>query len=318
MFSKLSAQVRDNPLSLLLLSAGFALLVTNKLRNDGYQGGFSLYRDDAQGDLIRRTADPTAGFGYDEEDYAPSRRSSTGLSGLAQSVRSNVSEGLAGAGERLASQASSVRGSVNEGLSTMRDTYSSTTEAVSNRAAELRETASETFADVSNKASDYTDRARSGLATLAHEQPLVLGALGLLAGAALAAMLPRTQVENEYMGSTAQRLRDEARLTAESAYERAKHAASKAAESAAEIAREEFAGAAGEEDKKASTQQIGDRAKSSGASGSTGGPQTSENASSQPGKPVPTGASALGVSSGAGGARPTEAISSASENARRS
>jgi hypothetical protein len=326
MLSNLSAQAREYPIPFLLIGAGMALLVRNRMKNDGYQGGLSIYRDDAQGDLIRRTADPTAGFGYDEGDYSPSRRSS-GLSGRAEALRSNLSDNFSSAGDRVASQASAVRESVSGSLSSMRDTYSSTTDAVSARAEEWREAASETFSDVQERAGEYTERARSGLATLAHEQPLVLGALGLLAGAALAAMLPRTRIEGEYMGSTAQRIRDEARHTAEDAYERAKLAATRAAETAAEVAKEEFSGkshddqdqSAGRDAKnqQGSGRQLGaSSGQQKSGQGSSGGPQSS--GVSSPGGTSAAGAAALGVSSGSGGARPTESISSASDTTRRS
>jgi hypothetical protein len=147
------------------------------------------------------------------------------------------------------------------------------------------------MSEMTDRAGDYTNRARSGLSTLATEQPLVLGALGLLAGAALAAMLPRTQIEEEYVGSAARQLRDQASNMASDTFERAKDAASKAVE----VASQEFSG---EQEKE----------KSSNASG---GP--SQSGVSSPGGTSTSGAAALGVStSGAGGARPSETISAGS------
>ena len=52
------------------------------------------------------------------------------------------------------------------------------------------------------------DRMRSGLAGLAQEQPLVLGALGLLAGAALATMLPLSPFEAQHVAGAAGPLRN--------------------------------------------------------------------------------------------------------------
>jgi ElaB/YqjD/DUF883 family membrane-anchored ribosome-binding protein len=299
--SNLTAQVRDNPIPLLLIGAGLALFFRKGLRGDGYHGGMSMYRDDEAGDLMRRTADPTAGFGYEADDYRHGRSTTGRISEAAGELRDNVSERLSAAGEKVSSQAASIRDTVTGSLSNMRETYSSTTDAVTARAADLRDLASEgvasardTMSDMTDRAGDYSQRARSGLATLATEQPLVLGALGLLAGAALAAMLPRTQVEEEYMGSTAQRLRDEARHTAEDTYQRAKAAASKAVDKAAEVASQEFSGQ-------------GQTAKAA-----TGGPApfaspSAEVASS--GGTAPSVAAGLGISAGSGGARPTETIS---------
>jgi len=269
--TNISAQMRDNPLPLLLISAGVGLMLSRTFRNDGYQGGFSMYRDDASGDLMRRTADPTAGFGNDRDDYRS--RSSSSSQGMMSSVRDTMSSVT----DTVSNQASSL-------VDTMRDTYSSSIDRVS---------------DMTDRASDYTRNARSGLSTLATEQPLVLGALGLLAGAALAAMLPRTQIEEEYVGSAAQQLRDQATNMASDTFERAKNAASKAAE----VASQEFSG---------ETSGSGSQSSGSQSSGSksSGGP--TQSGVSSPGGTSTSGASALGVSSGTGGARPSETVAAGS------
>jgi hypothetical protein len=288
--TNISAQMRDNPLPLLLISAGVGLMLSRTFRNDGYQGGFSMYRDDASGDLMRRTADPTAGFGNDRDDYRS--RSSSSSQGMMSSVRDTMSSMT----DTVSNQASSL-------VDTMRDTYSSSIDRVS---------------DMTDRASDYTRNARSGLSTLATEQPLVLGALGLLAGAALAAMLPRTQIEEEYVGSAAQQLRDQATNMASDTFERAKNAASKAAE----VASQEFSGETSSSGSQASgsqgsgSQSSGAQSSGSQASGSqsstksSGGP--TQSGVSSPGGTSTSGAAALGVSSGTGGARPSETVAAGS------
>lgn len=237
--SNLGAQMRDNPLPLLLISTGVGLMMSRSFRNEGYHGGLGMYRDDASGDLMRRSADPTAGYGNHRDAYRSRAPSQQGM------------------------------------MSSLREAVSTSVDSMS---------------DMTDRAADYTNRARSGLSALATEQPLVLGALGLLAGAALAAMLPRTQVEEDYVGSAARQLRDQASSMASETYERAKSAASKAAE----VASQEFSGET-EKDK---------------PQAASGGP--SQSASSHAGSTA--GASALGVSpAGAGGARPSETISAGSK-----
>ena len=148
----------------------------------------------------------------------------------------------------------------------------------------------DTMSDMTDRAGDYTDRARSGLSMLVTEQPWVLGALGLLVGAALAAILPRSQIEQDYVGSAAQHVRDQASNMACETYERARTAASRAVDVASrECAAESDIGAAG--------------AASGGLS--SGGPSTSTSHAT-------SGAAAHGVSAGAGGARPTETIAAGS------
>ena len=81
---------------------------------------------------------------------------------------------------------------------------SSASESFDETASAMREGLSE----LSEAASDLGQRTRSGLAALAHEQPLVLGALGLLTGAALAAMLPLTPFETQTRAGAAGPLRN--------------------------------------------------------------------------------------------------------------
>jgi hypothetical protein len=57
-------------------------------------------------------------------------------------------------------------------------------------------------------------RARDSVSGLLETEPLVLGALGLAVGAALGALLPRTETEDRYFGETRDRLRDDAAVFA--------------------------------------------------------------------------------------------------------
>lgn len=67
-------------------------------------------------------------------------------------------------------------------------------------------------------------RARSGFDTLLNEQPLVLGAIGVAVGAALAAALPPTPQEDRLMGRASDRLTERAKRKAEEGYHRVSEA----------------------------------------------------------------------------------------------
>ena len=60
--------------------------------------------------------------------------------------------------------------------------------------------------DAGDRASYYGRRVRRGFFDTLHEQPLVLGALGLAAGAAIGAALPATEKEDEWLGDSRDRL----------------------------------------------------------------------------------------------------------------
>jgi hypothetical protein len=76
-------------------------------------------------------------------------------------------------------------------LRTSRDSIEQTAES-------LREGASRAAAI----ARERVDYARGGMDRLLHEQPLMLGALGLAAGAIIGALLPTTEQEDHFLGET--------------------------------------------------------------------------------------------------------------------
>jgi hypothetical protein len=90
--------------------------------------------------------------------------------------------------------------------------------------------------EASDRAGYYGQRMRRGFFDTLHEQPLVLGALGLAIGAAIGAALPTTEREDEWLGDARDRLKDRAsRLTREQ-LERARGAGRAAYEAAIEEA----------------------------------------------------------------------------------
>ncbi len=96
-----------------------------------------------------------------------------------------------------------------------------------------------------DRASDYAGQASAQLsdlgrrgARLMQEQPLLIGALGLLAGAALALLLPRSRIEERVIGPAADQLRDKASELGREAVDRAQHVAERTVDAAVGAAKD--------------------------------------------------------------------------------
>jgi hypothetical protein len=83
------------------------------------------------------------------------------------------------------------------------------------------------------------DTARDSLTELFRTQPLALGAIGLAIGAGIAAALPKTDVEDAYLGEVSQTVKAQAAEIAGQQFERATDLASEVVEAASEEARKQ-------------------------------------------------------------------------------
>jgi hypothetical protein len=182
--------VKENPLPLLLTSIGIAWMMMSS-RHDG--NGYALRSGDT-------------GNGHRWRDRL-------------QGAQDRWSDTKHGARDRMSS--------MKESLSGVKETLHGVQEDARAHLAQSRETLSQAAAsvrDTARRAGSATrgqlDRARSGADYLAQEQPLVLGAIGLAAGALIGAALPATAEEDRLMGRARDRALDQAKRAGEQGYRR--------------------------------------------------------------------------------------------------
>ncbi|HET6654745.1 MAG TPA: DUF3618 domain-containing protein [Gammaproteobacteria bacterium] len=89
------------------------------------------------------------------------------------------------------------------------------------------------------KAADNARQAADGFSRLLHEQPLLVGALGLALGAALGAGMPSTRTEDEMLGEARDEVVDKAAEAGREQAEKVQATAQAAAQSATETAKQE-------------------------------------------------------------------------------
>ena len=195
----LMGTARRNPEALLLLAAGACLLMRS--------GGSPSARM-----APRSRSDPREGNYSDDA----ARR--------ARNTASDMREGISRAAGSAADYASDVKERISDAASGYAD-------SVSEFADETRRAITERSERWQREASSQL---RGGMERVLREQPLAVAVAGLAAGAAVAALLPSTKLENQTFGGAREKLADAAGQVGE----RAMDAAGKAGERLKEAAEE--------------------------------------------------------------------------------
>jgi hypothetical protein len=198
---KLKSQVADNPLPVALIGVGLAWLAFGG-GSGGQRTGTVGYRSGAG------TASSAMSAASSGTRSAAGAVSDTvgGMADSAKSAASSVSETVGGAVDSLSETADRLRHKMLTG-----------TGHVSNR--------------VGGAASDLTD--------FVGREPLVVAALGVGIGAAIGAMLPATEFEQEQFGPAADRLGREAKAKLEETVDQGMESARKVADETYEALKEE-------------------------------------------------------------------------------
>jgi hypothetical protein len=142
---------------------------------------------------------------------------------------------LRSAGNRIPDALDDVRSGLKEKAGSVADAATSALDAVRERGA----SSFDNVADAMAQPSVGIDTARDGLTELFRAQPLALGAIGLAIGAGIAAALPKTDVEDAYLGEASQTVKTQAAEIAGQQVEKATALASDVVDAAATEARKQ-------------------------------------------------------------------------------
>ncbi|MFC3126105.1 DUF3618 domain-containing protein [Pseudoroseomonas globiformis] len=194
----LGSSVRDNPLPVLMIGSGIGWLLMAGQKNKEYavhpRGGYAALPPPR----------PAPG-GPGLADRASS--AAQGIGAVASDAASSVGDTARSAATSIKDAAASLAGSASDTASAARGRMSS----AAGTARAYHHDASDAAAAAMDAARHRVNRAGSqahdGWARMSAEQPLLLGALGLAAGAALAALLPRTETEDRLMGEASDALK---------------------------------------------------------------------------------------------------------------
>ena len=185
----LKTQIRDNPLPLTLIGTGLAWLVLG-------QGPGGAAPSSTSG----VTPDPSSTFAEygSRDDLMPDSQSGSVADTLSEAART-------------------ARSAVTDAADTIRDNVDAGKQWVQG-----------TAQGASAGGADFVAKGRQSATELIESEPLILAALGLAVGTAIGAMLPRTSLEDQQLGSYSDAIRNTAQNLMEKGVEGAEEVAAEA------------------------------------------------------------------------------------------
>lgn len=231
MSNNLSQTVRDNPLPVAVIGLGLGwLLMSSRNKRGGYRdgdydyrsSGYRYYEDmEARGrfDQAReRVGDVAQDVAQSVETRAHEVRRQ--VSGAAQNVGESVSHTASRVGETLGDTASRVGETLGDTASRVGETAEMAQERAGEALNRTRSEADRLRREAMWRSQEAMGRTKESFWNTMEENPLALGAVLVIAGAAIGASIPTTEYENRLLGETRDRVIDEAKLRAQDAVER--------------------------------------------------------------------------------------------------
>lgn len=234
--TSLGQTVRENPLPVALIGLGLGWLwMSSRNKTYEYPDNRFVYRSqgyypeyDENGRLIEARE-------WVEDAAQAAERKANQVKHRAGEVAENVSETVSGVAHRAGEAVQNLGEAVTDtthraGESATRtinragETISEATDTVQERVGETAERARHEAERLRRKAQWRSqmavNRTKRGFWDSLEENPLVVGAVVAMAGAAVGASIPATEYENQLLGQTRDRLLDEAKVRAQDAVER--------------------------------------------------------------------------------------------------
>jgi hypothetical protein len=228
---------RRRPEALLLMAAGCALL----MRPSGRRGVDSVARRMSMSSQRR----PEPGRGAGASTSRMTSRMGESVTGAAQSAANYAGDVAARVGDTSKAYAASVADTVTDYAETGQRAVADYAEAGRRTVSDYAETGQRAISDYADSAwqttSDLSEQAMAqaqstyrSAAEVIREQPMLVAALGLAAGAAVAALFPSTEIEKRTLGAASDALSDAAAEAGQKVMGAASAAGQKLKEDAAE------------------------------------------------------------------------------------
>ncbi len=232
--SSLSQTIRDNPLPVAVIGLGLGWLLMSERKKsdmDAYRMGdyrrqsdrYQYYGDSEYygGNESRPLADAREYAG--EAAAAVEQKASQLKNRVGQAVH-EATDAVEDAAKRTGEAVSDTASQVGERVGRTAERVGETTEMMQDRAGQAAETARNEAMRLRREAEMRSRRAamrtKESFWENMNDNPLAVGAVLAIAGAAIGAVIPTTEYENKLMGETRDRLLDEAKERAQDVVER--------------------------------------------------------------------------------------------------
>ncbi|MET0984919.1 MAG: DUF3618 domain-containing protein [Steroidobacteraceae bacterium] len=214
-------QVRENPVPFALTAVGLIWLIASQSRS---------HRSNSQ---------------YSTDDFTAEDYSTASITPEMQPAASESGSTLSQVKERVQETAAHLKERVQESAQSAREKVRASQDRIRSSADRVRAgsgAAAHRVGSAARATRSQALRAKDSFATMADEQPLALGAIGIVIGAVIGAALPGTHREDELFGRTRDRTLERARELGSEQYSQLRERAVTAAESAKEAAKQALQG----------------------------------------------------------------------------
>jgi hypothetical protein len=211
--------VRTNPIPVALIGIGTAWLIANNTNAVD-----RIARDERIQAARRRVTDMASDIGNRAGEMATSAAQRIGIVG--NGTGNGADRPLGHTGNPMIDQPGG--GMSSEGW----------VHQVSDRAQAMIQSARDSSGAMLDRASESAGRIADQVADTFERHPLLIGAIGIMAGAVIAALLPPTRTEDEWFGPTRDQLWNQAEEAGQETVSRVRDVAMRAADAAADAAAE--------------------------------------------------------------------------------
>ncbi|SKA01510.1 hypothetical protein SAMN02745126_03142 [Enhydrobacter aerosaccus] len=211
----------DNPFAALLIGAGMLMLLTGKPNGSAGAGQIVTRATKAVKGAVSKVTGATA----DAADTVGNT-----VSNARTSAAGTASQSVAAAADWTATKT----GDAVAGVSSTAATVTAAAQAKLDKAADALAQGRDRLAQTVHDVEDNADALGTRLSQFAQEQPVLVAALAIAAGAALGAALPMTDAERRYLGPSGARVAEKGRAVAGHVADAAAGKAQEAAAAAAD------------------------------------------------------------------------------------